>query len=46
VTAAGIREIVQTVLTHRIIVRKEPEYKNVTPAEVVQEILEQIPVPG
>ncbi len=46
VRAAGIKEIVQMVLTHRIIVRREAEFKNVKPADVIQEIVEGIAAPG
>lgn len=46
VTAAGIREVAQVVLAHRLIVRRGPEFQNVTAAGVLQEILEKTPTPG
>jgi MoxR-like ATPase len=45
VTIAGIREIVQTVLPHRLIIRKEAADQNLKPADVIQEILGKIPAP-
>jgi MoxR-like ATPase len=46
VTAGLVRDLVPTVLTHRVIVRQEPPHQNLDPAEVIQAILEKIPQPG
>jgi len=45
VTAAEVRELAQTILVHRIIVRREPAYQNLDAAEVFQEILDKVPLP-
>jgi MoxR-like ATPase len=44
-TAAGIKQVIQTVLAHRVIVRRTPEFKNVTPGDVIQEIIDKTPCP-
>jgi hypothetical protein len=41
-----VREIVQTVLTHRVIVRREAPYAQQGAAEVIQGIIDQTPVAG
>ena len=46
VTAGQVREIVQTVLAHRVIVRRDPPHLDLAPAEVIQTILDQTPLPG
>jgi len=46
VTIAQVREIVQTVLTHRVIVRREAPYAQQGAAEVIQGIIDQTPVAG
>jgi MoxR-like ATPase len=46
VTAAQVREIAQTVLAHRVIVRQDPPHLDLDPAEVIQTILEKTPLPG
>jgi MoxR-like ATPase len=46
VTAAQVRDIVQTVLAHRVLVRQEPPHQGLDPAEVIQTILDKIPLPG
>jgi len=44
-TVAQVKEIAQTVLAHRLIVRRDSAEKNITMTDVVQEILEQTPQP-
>jgi MoxR-like ATPase len=46
VTAAQVRDIVQSVLSHRVIVRADPPHQDLDPVEVIQTILEQTPLPG
>jgi len=45
-TVAQVKEIAQTVLAHRLIVRRESAANHITMADVVQEILDQTPLPG
>ena len=45
-TVAQVKEIAQTVLAHRFILRREAVAQNLKPADVIQEILEQTACPA
>jgi MoxR-like ATPase len=45
VSAAQVKAIVQNVLAHRLIVRKDEKHRDVKVADVVAEILTQVPLP-
>jgi MoxR-like ATPase len=46
VTAAEIKDIAPTVLPHRLVMRSEPPHASVKPADVIQEIIGQTPLPA
>lgn len=46
VSVAEIKGIAQTILPHRLIVRRESPHAGVNPADVIQEIILQTPLPG
>ena len=43
--ATQVQKVATTILAHRLIVRREPAWQNLKPADVIQEILEQTPQP-
>ena len=45
-TVAQVKDIAQTVLAHRLIVRRESAAQNVKPSDVIQELLDQTPLPA
>jgi MoxR-like ATPase len=45
VTPDDVRTMARPVLEHRLILRPESEIEGVTPGEVIQEILQKVPVP-
>jgi MoxR-like ATPase len=46
VSVEQVKQIAEKVLAHRLIVRREEKYRNFTVAEVVTEILAQVPMPS
>jgi len=45
VTPDDVRSMARPVLEHRLILRPESEIEGVTAGEVIQEILQKVPVP-
>jgi MoxR-like ATPase len=46
VSATEVKDIAQTMLPHRLIVRPEAPYANVKPVDVIREIIAQTPLPA